>query len=383
MKYYRFSARLLAPLLIQQKRQSNAPQGLPYLPGSTLRGAVAAQFLRAGGQPDDPDFKSLFLPGGLSFPDLFPSSDPLVVSRVLPLTAFSCKRSPGFRTESAHGVRDTLHHVAFARIFGVPVTLQSRTCPECGNDLKPFSGSWSGPDEICRRFQTAITFDRHTGIDRATGTVATSIFYTTQAMSNYRKSVETGEYEIQYLTGGIYAREDQIQVLERILPGSLFAGADRSRGMGEIVLSVNSAESPLFDVAEWSDAFVEKVRNLAGKSLPEGLYFTVNLESHAIFVDQYLRPVPRIDVEFPDVRLVALSTKSQAVRGWHAGYGLAKPDDQALVMGSVFLFCYRGTDSTGLEQYLQSLAIFGMGLRREEGFGRVSICNPFHTMEVI
>lgn len=42
MKHFRLTARLLAPLAIQQDRQSNTSASLDYLPGSSLRGALAA-----------------------------------------------------------------------------------------------------------------------------------------------------------------------------------------------------------------------------------------------------------------------------------------------------------------------------------------------------
>jgi len=383
MKYYRFTAKLLAPFMVQRNRQSNAPQGLPYLPGSALRGALAAKYLREGGSPDAGDFKSLFIDNLICFPDLFPADDPQVISRVLPSTGFSCKRFPGFRFQGGHGVSDTLIFTTAARIRKKPVGAESWICPVCGNDKKTFSGFWNGDGAASRKYEPTITFERHTGIDRVTGTVAQSIFFTTQAISNYRKDPSSGKYEVQHLTGGIFAEENQIKALEPLISGPLFVGADRSRGMGELALSIAQYSSPSFDIPGWNRAFGKKFRDAAGANLPTGLYFTVNLESHAILTDRFLRPSASIDLSFPDIHEVLKVAKSQTVRGWQATYGLPKPDDVVLSMGSVFLFRYDGTDEAALKSYLNQLAVAGLGLRREEGFGRISICDPFHTMEEI
>jgi hypothetical protein len=52
-------------------------------------------------------------------------------------------------------------------------------------------------------------------------------------------------------------------------------------------------------------------------------------------------------------------------------------------MGSVFLFRYQGEDLEGLKAKLNLLLIEGIGLRAEEGLGRIAICDPLHTAEVI
>ena len=50
-------------------------------------------------------------------------------------------------------------------------------------------------------------------------------------------------------------------------------------------------------------------------------------------------------------------------------------------MGSVFLLGYTGTPDDTLWQALANIENNGIGERRQEGFGEVTIADPFH-MEV-
>ena len=108
MHYYRITAELQSPLVVQQNRQSNSSRNLPYLPGSSLRGALAAQYLCEGGSPDKEDFHQLFVHDPVPFPNLLPAGDPTVIPKAIALTAASCKRVTGFKAEEKHGVFDLL-----------------------------------------------------------------------------------------------------------------------------------------------------------------------------------------------------------------------------------------------------------------------------------
>ena len=62
-------------------------------------------------------------------------------------------------------------------------------------------------------------------------------------------------------------------------------------------------------------------------------------------------------------------------QGWNAILGLPKPDAPGLGRGSVFLF---KLNDTADQQRLAEMEANGVGERREEGFGRVRVCDPFH-----
>jgi CRISPR-associated Csx10 family RAMP protein len=356
-----------------------------YLPGSTLRGALAAKYLRLGGASADKDFEDLFLTNSASFPNLLPVDNPETLSRILPLTAMSCKRMPGFRRLGGHGVQD--HLVTTYSRIGLnshAAKKNGSTCPECINDLQPYSGFWNGDTENPSVFESTMFYGRHTGIDRDTGTVAPSIFFTTEAISDFRKDSISEAFRPQCLSGGIFLRDEHLRILRPLIQeGSLFAGAERRRGFGELILSIAEAPQATFDLETWDKSFKEKLKNLSGQEVDPDIYFSLKLESHAILVDKFLRSSSDTPLSFPHAEPLLKVAKAQKIRGWQSRWGLPKPDDLGLSMGSVFLFRYRDKDLKDLKGYLNRLLIEGIGLRREEGFGRISVCDPLHTLEVV
>jgi CRISPR-associated protein Csx10 len=385
MTHYRITATLLAPLSIQRSRQTNAPQALPFLPGSTLRGAVAAKYLREGGTPEDGVFRALFIDDPVCFPNLLPAeSAGRTISHVLPLTSFSCKRHPGPKSQNGHGLSDWLAQKLVSRNNS---DNEQKTCLHCGGDLKPITGFWNGNINTPAILQPTMFLQRHTGIDRSTGTVAQEIFFITQAMADWKKNVFSGEDERQMLTGVLYMDKQKISVLEPLLHGTIFAGQDRTRGMGEIQIAVEETDTVPPDIENWNKEFKSKLASGASANLnPDllsGLLFSLKLESHAILVDEFLRPTAEIELDFPGIEPVYRVAKSQLVRGWNDAWRMAKPDDMGVTMGSVYLFRYSGDDTEGLRFYLDRLAFNGIGQRRAEGFGRVQICDPLHTQREV
>jgi len=70
------------------------------------------------------------------------------------------------------------------------------------------------------------------------------------------------------------------------------------------------------------------------------------------------------------------------VTGWNELWGTPRPTDYAMEMGSVFLFsCPQELDNDRLNYLIQALQTAeetGIGRRLAEGFGRISISDPFH-----
>jgi len=383
MKWHRMTAELNAPLTIQQNRQSSDSQTLKYLPGSTLRGALAAKYLRETGAPDDSRFKSLFLEKPAAFPNLLPLGIDSSDSRAIPFSAVSCKRQKGFTSAKKHGVSDLLAEKTAARID--PATDIDKPCPRCGEDMKPLEGFWNHDVSRPRAAQPTMVARRRTGIDRDTGTISITNFFMTQAMADYFKDAGTGDFHPQWLTGSLRLSDTQLDALTPLLQGPVFAGGDRTRGYGELTISID--EEPrapsVPDLPAWSDRFKAKLAALLQKEsdIPSGLVFTLNLESDAILVDRFLRPTHTPHIAFEGVSLVMKIARGNPIRGWNAAWGLPKPDDSATAMGSVFLYQFTGDRVDELTAFLQNLMDSGIGLRTEEGFGRVSVCNPLHLLE--
>ena len=104
----------------------------------------------------------------------------------------------------------------------------------------------------------------------------------------------------------------------------------------------------------------------------------VRLDAPAVFVDAYTRPVVGFDPTDLSARLGCnVTVVNQWVRptrigGWHAASGLPKSQDVALIPGSTALLA---TDVPVSLDRLVAVAADGVGLRRAEGFGSVTI-NP-------
>ncbi len=133
--------------------------------------------------------------------------------------------------------------------------------------------------------------------------------------------------------------------------------------------------------------------------------FTISLPTGAVLVDDLLRytldpagmvpwlpPLPPPDPtirtfetpgkEFEGSRLWCVTAMAQheRLRGWNAAHGLPRQDEWAVTRGSVYAYLYEG-DASGqaaLQAKLRDLEARGIGARRNEGFGRVVVCDAFH-----
>ncbi|KPA14383.1 CRISPR-associated RAMP protein, family [Candidatus Magnetomorum sp. HK-1] len=388
---YRITAELLSPLMIAQNRQSDASESLSYMPGSSLRGAIAAKYLREFGHQDSADFQRIFVDHPISFPNLLPTIEKdLFIPKPLPLTAASCKRFSGFHysEKASHGVLDTLAEKVLEKYN--PEHLCSAVCPSCQNDMKSFTGFWNGIIESPTLYKPTMIYQRHTGIDRTSGTIAQKIFYITQAIADYN-ALENDQYLRQYLAGPIHLTDEECDILRPLLNSSLFAGSDRTRGMGEFKLTLTDDEPQPTDVCKWDISFKDRLNKIDPKSLDSllnGFYFTINLYSDAILLDCFLRPTAQLDLSFEtipagQIKPVLKVARSKTIRGWNLAWGLPKTDDMAVSMGSVYLFKYDGNDVQQLNQELDQLMCKGIGVRKAEGFGRISICDNFHLIKEV
>ena len=108
--YYDIEAELLTPCCMsEQPAMGNEVTTLDYIPGAALRGMLADLYLRKGGEADAL-FRKLFCSDEVSFPNLYAANH-----YPLPVSAYTCKRLPGFRNDAAeddelrHGVWDLLY----------------------------------------------------------------------------------------------------------------------------------------------------------------------------------------------------------------------------------------------------------------------------------
>ena len=160
-----------------------------------------------------------------------------------------------------------------------------------------------------------------------------------------------------------------------------------SRGLGRVCVKVkkhDDTDSLKQRICDFNTK-LEKVWNTCS-CLPnafDGGYFSIALQSDAILEQDWQRGMI-LTAEMlqemagctADVELIRSFASYDYVSGWNATWGLPKETELATCMGSVFVF--RTPDIDAWIPALRHLEKIGVGSRREEGFGQILICDPFH-----
>jgi len=176
-------------------------------------------------------------------------------------------------------------------------------------------------------------------------------------------------------------REILLEALE--MPGKV--GGGRSRGLG--LIRVERAEQemavPRTPIAERVRAFNALLKERLALS-DEGVYFTITLQSRGFPGLEAHLPFPSDQALqttlFPELdgcKLVFYQHRLTQQRGWSTLWGLPKPTWVQVAPGSVYLFRTPAW-SDALETKLRMMELLGVGGRRIEGFGQISVCDPFH-----
>jgi len=362
-----------------------------YIPGSTFRGALAQNYLDKNGQADE-TFNRLFNSGLVSYPNLYPVGGTGAAVSVLPFTARSCKRFQGFGPgPEEHGVIDMLMAYAVFNIAGNARLIDAlEICrhESCGQSMarceKEFywNAAKEGKSDNHRVYKMAHVGRRilaRVGLDGYTGTSSEGMLYSQEVLN-----------EGQLFTGEIVVAGDMVKPLMAITaPGTeIFVGLAKSRGLGQVkIISVDedsTINQGISSVPKRLDQFNQILKGYV--DLDGARYFTLDLQSDAIIQDIFMRylghiPVPEIArwLKLPQDSLqqVWLNAETTPVRGWHSAQRIFKPAEIAIKSGSVFLFKFTG-DSAVLDDALTRLEERGIGTRRDEGYGRITVCNPFH-----
>ena len=376
-----------------------------YVPGTAMLGALAEAHQRLHHDPQE--FAHFFLEDRIAFGNAYPATfeaESLTRSEQLPVapipaTARSGKRFSGFRFDGQHaqdrrdGVTDGLVPLALFALSGesradLLDSIRRVRRDAVDVDLDRISGFYRQglqPDEIGKARLTPDLRTR-TGINYRTGTVQQEILYSTQVLPE--QSVFWGCWTIAddgdegaHLCGRL-----ETFVEDLVESGMLRLGNNRTRGFGRV--QARLIEYPGDNAA----ALAERVRrftHLIGDvarqyhiDLPEGVYVPITLTSDVLLSDELLRSRLRLEPHdlathgIPDAELVYHTAGVRRVRGWNSLLGLPRADLAAISMGSVFLFRLPATFADW--PALLRLQQVGLGLRRAEGYGAISIADQFH-----
>lgn len=405
MKTQLLTLKAVSPLALHRRRASEqfAPS-LDYLPGGAVRGALADLYLQGDSEwAKDELFQRLFLKEEVTFSDFLPTTSKHM-SRLFPASAMACKRFDD-KVHARQSLTDSLLRLELA------AELDESGLLDLGNpDHDPLTlGDWKhcsictakgryAPkrDRVEAGYYTSVELPERmsvrkrmmagTAIERATGTAAHAMLFSHEVMEE-SSSQQDGEATL--FRGAITLTDDLYDELnERLKPGQRLAmGYGRGRGLGQVVsLGWETAPSPKDDlIARWQ-ALNQTVQTLWAryKHQPRSAYFTLTLESHLILRNAIGEPilgdVTAVDLGLPpEIARCRSILSATLISGWNAAQNLPKPDMWALQRGSVLLFRLpAGADFMRVKEQLERIEVKGLGERRAEGFGRISVCNEFH-----
>ena len=403
MRKIPITAKLLAPVAIKRDRQSERSGSVRSLTGTSVRGALASVYLQQHGKVDD-NFKHLFLDEGVCrFGPLDPGPE------IFPLTAAACKRE-GIK----HALVDQLwYRIAQHHTEGnLPENAETTwwQCGQCEAELKGHHGFWHGNNgRLSENVSDKHHVAAHVGIDRHTNTAAESILYTLEALLPSCQDKD--------LSGWLMADDKAFTKLEILLKAEdsrISIGHHRTRGYGDVCLQLgepidteNSADEGNWE--QWSSELITFLNSsplFVPEITPDDFYFSLSFPTGAVLMDRFLRytidpadmvpwlPVmSSVDEAFPmtarpthqlltggRMRWITTVTKHERLRGWNAAHGLPRQDEWMVARGAVYVYCFRGTseERSALIQQLKTLSQEGIGVRRNEGFGTVLVCDDFH-----
>lgn len=423
MTRYYLAVETLSPLSItrHQNIAGLANSSLPYIPGSTLRGALAWQLLQENpAVAKDPAFQQLFDHEGLRCGPLYPlpaesASD---IALPIPLTARSCKQHEGFaRTPTplgrGHGVWDTLVHavtekaIQEARALGQtpPTEWQGlAACEQCGhaNCTAPLQRTggyfvWERGEQSSRLRKSAVALRL-----LARTALLAELESARPAALFSREAIDAG----QRFAGFIDVEPTMPPLLARILAAGahLYVGAGRTAGLGKLVIKrIDPERDPLRRLLGSLAPRLQAFQQRLAPSLQSAWAFApITLLSDMILLDPYLRfaaePTPTIIQNYlalaaqvapqqppppmpADLQLFLTVNGTKRIAGWNTAAKPARPrhDDYAVVAGSVFVLAAPPTQAQALTRLCLWLEENGLGERRAEGFGALAVAFPMHS----
>lgn len=390
MKYH-LIVETLSPLCVSARHPivGQATPSLDYIPGTALRGACAAELLLRGESATSPFFTALFKEAIAAWGNLYPyrsNSEGLRRSLPLPLTALSCKRHPGFKNDQEHGALDSL----IARLTGRDQRLSRCPQQDCAAPLDDFAGFYV--IDANRHISAGVSrrLIARTAISKRWGTAQSGSLYTLEVLNE-------GQHFSGYLD---LPGQCDAEIRTLLQPDvSLRVGVARRRGLGELQV-VNCSPLPI-EPPELEKPLEERIDDLDARLHAhfhdERLRFALTLYADAVLLDDYQRYQTVVTTEalrrearfWPEqlrqaTDLLCLErafSRTRRVSGWNVAHGLPRPDDLAIVAGSVAVFSVPRNVRAAVVDCLKLIEDRGIGERTQEGFGRVIVNHPFHLQE--
>jgi len=369
-----------------------------YIPGRLLRGAWA-EWLKIQGVQNILDHVQHMHIG-----NFFPAVDEgqLLYALPIPITAMTCKHHPGFCSEflggrQGHGVVDILlPQLAYHLLEQAEAQMTAPfalTCATCEARMEPADGfygvyQYRGKEGFVR-FRPRFRAQTKVALSRLRRASHFQMLYTVNALASEAPAVmsQNGAKPVVFL-GRVYGYPQAVQELQEALQ-HVAIGALHTRGYGRVKAETTTLpgwpglKERVKTFNRLLAAFWQDLKRLAASQdelpdKPEGLYFSVDLLAPGVFANSG-KPelVPELHINGRTLRPVWWATRPDMASGWSTAWGLPKTTNLAARMGSVYVYRWDG----GLDDLLpalQAVETKGIGLRRDEGFGEILACHPFH-----
>lgn len=320
----------------------NSAVSLPFIPGSALRGALVARYLRqhpgqdlaTAAQP-----RTLFLNGETCFLNGYPLDNEVIF---LPTPAsFHCAKGES------------------TPVYDLSVEPREDNAWEPQAVSAPFCQI---TDDQVLFYHPTKQINVHTQRDREKGRATTD----SGAVFRY-EALAAG----QAFTGVILcATAANADLLEPLLQGELLLGGSHNAGYGRVRIGAVKR------IVGWREVPAPQA------DIPPGGSLSLTLLSDAILRDTWGQPLPFVTAAWLSAQLgvpvIADPTRTFArtsiVGGFNRKWGLPLPQMPAARAGSVYTFTAQATVPV---TQLAALLKAGIGERRAEGFGRLAI--NWHT----
>lgn len=364
---FRLIVRLDEPLLIANR----APAGNQFdtrdaIPGSVILGALAE---RSAAHNDLTNaevysqFVSLFLRDNVVFPTLYPAheiSGDIYPSIPAPLGLLTCSVMPFREKSEGHGIYPA-----------VSVDGTEHKCPQCSQRLEPLREYILLKDTWPFTLATDRSSELHIQIDEQSGRVKEGQLYGYTVLNAGQYFV--GELICADETSWLLLKEMADIAEETDLHWRL--GKARRRGYGKVTAWLERHDDK-------PSPWVQLPLSERVKSPKEMLSLT--LLTDTIIMNSWGQQAAGFDKNWleevlglGELQIEDAYARTRIVDSFKTQLGLPRWRDTALVAGSVVWFRLQAPPDDWKER-MEKLEIKGIGLRRNEGFGRIAFNHPVY-----
>ena len=351
-----------------------------YLPGSTLRGAIAWALLRhTEVQPEDETFQALFVgPEAASFGDGLATEAGADEPVIRPATLLESREKNG-------GFEDVLARELARSIVNERLQSHNRYLRADVRHLRPDSLEARPATELVRRVRTRVSIDRYTG------TSAHGKLFSIEQIEPWTVSPSGKSYQVKLVAWLEGLTTEASKLLAKIEHVPVYVGAGRNHGMGCVALEVHLLAEP--EHSPEMAAAKEKVLRLSqvveehrlamskrcGLSLEDEdanpLYLALVARSEFLPAEAAAHPLAFCQELAGEPIRSFLNTSHSGGYNQMPGAGREPLKTLRTAIGAGSVFVYRLAESTLRDLLQQALPILrgGVGRRRESGCGRFEI----------